>query len=159
MDDARQRIEESGRPVGKSRRNPPEPVLHDALRDEKEVREGPEERLVEGRRAEVLPAGTARLAVSAGARHRRRHAIPDVEGRPRARSFDPARELVAERERERELRMATLQYLEIGRARERDGHAHEDLARPRFRGRDLTEGHPLRPVADECPHAPSLAGR
>ena len=140
-------------------RNPSEPVLHDALRDEEKVREGPEERPLERRRAEVLSASTAVVAAPAGAGHRRGHTLPGREGRSRARRLDDTRELVAERERERNLRMAAPQELEIGRARERDGHAHEHLARPRFRGRDLTERDPLRPIADECPHLPSLAGR
>src|ERR1019366_7173553 len=104
-------------------------------------------------------ASAAILAASAGAGHRRGHTLPGFEGRSRARRLDDTRELVAERERERELRVAAFDELEVGRARERDADAHEDLARPRLRGRDLAERDPLRPVADECPHPKSLTGR
>ena len=159
VDDARERIQQRGRLVGEVRRDSPEAALHDALRNEEKIREGAEERPLERGRAEVLPARAAVVAAPAGAGHGRGDALAGRKGRSRARRLDDTRELVPERERKRKLRMAALQELEVGRARERDENAHEDLSRPRPRGRDLEEREPLRPLRDESPHGKSLAGR
>ena len=82
--DARERIQERGRLVGKARRDSPEAVLHDALRDEEKVREGAEERPLERGRAEVLPARAAVVAAS------RRGRTPPRSRAPRARRALPS---------------------------------------------------------------------
>ncbi len=95
VDDARQRIQERGRLVGKARRDSPEAVLHDAFRDEEKVRERAEKRPLERGRAEVLPPATAVLAAPAGAGHCGGHTLPGLEGRSRAHRLDDPRELVS----------------------------------------------------------------
>src|ERR1019366_8271033 len=120
--DARQRIQERGRLVGKDRRDSSEGVLHDALRDEEKVREGAEKRPLERGRAEVLSSGTAVVAAPAGAGHRRGHTLPGREGRSRARRLAPA------------ARAPTLRPRPGGGGGARGG------------------GEPLRPLRDESPH-------
>ena len=108
------------------------------------------------RRGSPGPAGTPRRCRRR--RDRRRHARPRLPLGAGPRGLDDARPLVAERERERDLRMAAPGDLEVRPARERRADADENLAGPARGHRHVPEHGRSGSFADERAHGRSVAG-
>src|SRR5262249_29664824 len=95
--------------------------------------------------AEVLEAAAARRALLAPGARGDGDGVTLLEARPRAYASDDPRELVPDRRRTKEERMAAPVRLQVGAAGERDLDADDELARRRL-------GHE-RPAKLELPRA------
>ena len=151
-------VEEGRRFVGHPVRNPPQRPPGEGLGHEQEVRERAEERTVERALAQVLAPFAARRADAARGRDGRGDARAGLPRRPGSRLLDETRPLVAERERERDLRMAPPGDLQVRPARERRLDAHEDLTGAGLSHRHVPKRRRPGPLADERAHEASVAG-
>ena len=152
VDDARQRIQQRGRLVGEVRRDSPEAVRHDALRNEQKIREGAEERPLERGRAEVsrparqssqLPQGpdTAEVTRSPGEK-----GVPGPVSSTTPANSCPSVSGNGNFGWPRFASLKSVAHVSATRMRTRTSPGR------RTRRRDVAEREPLRPLRDESPH-------